>query len=96
MTNMDKIWIATALLINPNTSNTTLITRQDIEKEIWNRWGTKITPVMLGKHLVSWEASKRGDSQYDGWDKTGPLYPQKNKIDPQYHYLVDWYINHYC
>jgi len=130
MTKMDKIWISTAVLIQPNTANNVTVAENQIIQEIKSRFQTTITPIMLTKHLVSWEDRqadknnsarggsrnrylfrtvsgtnpsgggnfrlyKRADSQHDGWDKTGPTCPQKHKIDPQYHQLVDWYLKNY-
>lgn len=63
MIKMDMIWIATALLIHPNVSPTRLVTNSLIENKIWSLFGTKITPVMLEQHLVSWE-----DRQADKWN----------------------------
>jgi excisionase family DNA binding protein len=56
MTKMDKIWVALANLIHPHTSQSVLKTSQDIIREVKRLFpGTNITPVMLEKHLVSWE-----------------------------------------
>jgi hypothetical protein len=56
MTKMDKIWVALANLIHPQTSQIFLMTRRDIEREVPRLFpGTVITRVMLEKHLVSWE-----------------------------------------
>lgn len=38
---------------------------------------------------------KNQDTQYDGWDKTGPTCPQAQNIDPAYRFLVQWYQNKY-
>lgn len=37
---------------------------------------------------------KKVDSQYDGFEKTGKICPQKEDINPEY-YLVDWYLDQY-
>jgi excisionase family DNA binding protein len=56
MTKMDKIWVALANLIHPQTSQNILMTSRDIVGEVQRIFpGTDITPVMLEKHLVSWE-----------------------------------------
>jgi len=55
ITKMDKIWIATASMIKPKTSKKVLVTRDQIEQKISSKWNTDITPVMINKHLVSWE-----------------------------------------
>ena len=49
------IWMATASLINPATSSTRLFSRQEIESQVMKLFGAKITPLMITKHLVSWE-----------------------------------------
>ena len=55
MIKMDAIWLATAKLIYPGTSPARLVSRGDIEQEVANLFRMNITPVMLTKHLVSWE-----------------------------------------
>ena len=58
MSKMDKIWIALANLIHPQTIQNALMTSRDIVREVQRLFpGTDITPVMLEKHLVSWEDS---------------------------------------
>jgi excisionase family DNA binding protein len=56
MSKMDKIWVALANLIHPQTAQNVLFTIRDILREVQRLFpGTVITPVMLEKHLVSWE-----------------------------------------
>jgi hypothetical protein len=55
MTKMDKIWIATALLIYPETRNTRLVSFEQIVNEVERLFDTEITPIMVYGHLVSWE-----------------------------------------
>lgn len=50
---MDTIWIATATLIHPSTVDTDLVSQSQIIEKIDEMFETKITPIMLGKHLVS-------------------------------------------
>jgi hypothetical protein len=38
---------------------------------------------------------KKLDSKYDGWDKTARVCPVKKDIPTSYHYLVDWFLEHY-
>ena len=65
MIKMDMIWVATAKLIYPEASPSCLVSRKEIEQEIARLFNDKITPVMLAKHLVSWE-----DRQADKTIKT--------------------------
>jgi len=55
MIKMDMIWVATAKLIFPATSPSRLVSRMEIEQEVSRLFNAKITPVMVEKHLVSWE-----------------------------------------
>ena len=55
MIKMDMIWIATAKLIYPQTSPSVLVSRRQIEQEVAKLFGKTITPIMVEKHLVSWE-----------------------------------------
>ena len=130
MTKMDKIWIATATLIKPNTNKTCLVTLKQIIDQVWTLWQTTITPIMVEKHLVShvdrqadtnnpsrggsrnrylfrtidgehpsdsgqFRLYMKSDEKYDGWDKDGPICPNKNKIELKYHTLIDWYLEKY-
>jgi hypothetical protein len=38
---------------------------------------------------------KEMDGRFDGVDKTGRVRPEKNRIHPDYHYLLDWHRNEY-
>ena len=58
MTKMDKIWIATALLIYSETRNTRLVSYEQIINEIDRLFPDEITPIMVTRHLVSWETGK--------------------------------------
>ena len=56
MTKMDMIWVATADLIHPTTDQARTVSRTDIEQRVSELFrGIPITPVMIEKHLVSWE-----------------------------------------
>lgn len=55
MIKMDMIWIAAAMLIYPDTSSRKLITARQIENQVLSFFNTQITPIMIIKHLVSWE-----------------------------------------
>jgi hypothetical protein len=65
MFKMDKIWVATASLIYPDTSVDHLVTFQAILQEINRLFPTQITRVMISHHLVSWM-----DRQADQADPT--------------------------
>jgi hypothetical protein len=54
MIKMDRIWVATASLIYPDTSADHLVTSEAILQEINRLFPTQITPVMITRHLVSW------------------------------------------
>ncbi len=51
MTKMDMIWVAVAKLLHPHTDSS--VTKSDIEDLVRKLFNTKITPVMINKHLVS-------------------------------------------
>ena len=55
MIKMDMIWIAAAMLIYPKTSLTFTVTRIQIEEKVANLFGADLTPIMIERHLVSWE-----------------------------------------
>jgi len=55
MIKMDMIWVATAKLIYPEIACSYLVSQKAIEQEVSRLFGVRITPVMLKKHLVSWE-----------------------------------------
>lgn len=38
---------------------------------------------------------KTTDKASDGWDKTGPTNPSKNKVHAKYRGLVSWYEDNY-
>ena len=52
---MDMIWVAVASMIHPTTASSKTITRGEIEVQVLKLFGTTLTPVMIEKHLVSWE-----------------------------------------
>jgi hypothetical protein len=52
---MDMIWVAVASLLHPITTESTTVTRGQIESQVLELFGTSITPVMIEKHLVSFE-----------------------------------------
>lgn len=54
-TKMDMIWVATAFLIHPDTFIKHLTTFNQIIEKIGHLFQMQITPVMIHKHLVSWE-----------------------------------------
>ncbi|RMI12775.1 MAG: hypothetical protein D6681_06370 [Calditrichaeota bacterium] len=51
---MDRIWIATASLLYPETSPGRLVSLDEILAEIDRLFPTEITRVMVTHHLVSW------------------------------------------
>lgn len=55
MIKTDMIWIATAVLIYPDTLPRKYVSELQIEKEVARLFDTRITPIMVTKHLVSWE-----------------------------------------
>ena len=55
MTKMDMIWVAVASLLHPETAESRTVTRSQIESEVLKVFGTTLTPVMIEKHLVSFE-----------------------------------------
>jgi hypothetical protein len=55
MTKMDMIWISVASMIHPDIDDSKTVSRKEIESRIQLLFGTTITPVMLEKHLVSFE-----------------------------------------
>lgn len=59
ITKMDSIWVATAFLIHPDSSQNHLVTFSQIINKIKDLFGLDITPVMIHKHLVSWEDRMR-------------------------------------
>lgn len=78
MTKMDMIWIAVAGLLHPEPSSSKTVTRSQIEAEVLRLFGASITPVMIEKHLVSWEKRqadkadpRRGGSRNRYLFKTG-------------------------
>jgi hypothetical protein len=54
MIKMDRIWVATASLIYPDTSADHLVTIEAILREINRLYPTRITRGMITHHLVSW------------------------------------------
>ena len=38
---------------------------------------------------------KRTDMPTDAWEKTGPIHPDREKIDQQFVHLIDWYESSY-
>jgi hypothetical protein len=55
MTKMDMIWIAVASMIHPSTVSSKTVSREQIETQVAKLFGAALTPVMIEKHLVSWE-----------------------------------------
>jgi hypothetical protein len=55
MIKMDMIWVAAATLIYPETSSRRMVSESQIENQVARLFDTKITPIMIEKHLVSWE-----------------------------------------
>jgi hypothetical protein len=55
MIKMDMIWIAAASLIYPELTSRRLLTETQIKEQVYRLCKTKITPIMVSKHLVSWE-----------------------------------------
>ena len=54
MIKMDMIWIAAASLLYPDISQLHLVSRQNIEAQVWRLFSARFTPVMIEQHLVSW------------------------------------------
>lgn len=54
LSKMERIWIATASLLYPDTDPGRLVSLDEILAEIDRLFPTKITPVMVTHHLVSW------------------------------------------
>jgi len=55
MTKMDMIWVAVGSLLHPEVNRSRTVTRGEIETQVLKLFGASITPVMIEKHLVSWE-----------------------------------------
>ena len=53
-TRTDRIWVASASLLFPSTSQVRLVSEKDILQEIENLFPINITRIMLTHHLVSW------------------------------------------
>ena len=56
MTKMDMVWVAAANLIRPSITSLRTVTREQIESEVSRLFGASITPIMIDKHLVSFES----------------------------------------
>ena len=123
MTKMDMIWVATAKCINPDTQSATTVTKGDIRGKVAELFGSKITPVMITRHLVNsvdrqanpknyreggsrnrylvkdeknrFRLYKRSDSSLDGFEKDGPCCPTRDKVGPEFDYLIKWYWSKY-
>jgi hypothetical protein len=83
MTKMDKIWVATALLIYPETRSTRLVALDQILMEIDRLFPTEIFPVMVTHHLVSWvnrQADKNNPVR--GGSRNRYLFRTKDGITP--------------
>ena len=63
MIKMDMIWIAVASLLYPEISPLHLVSRKNIEAQVWRLFSTKITPVMIEQHLVSWVDRQADNNQ---------------------------------
>ena len=86
MSKMDKIWVALANLIyqTRQTSQNVLFTIRDILREVQRLFpGTDITPVMLEKHLVSWE-DRMADKKFParGGSRNRYLFRTDNGVTP--------------
>jgi hypothetical protein len=55
MTKMNMIWIAVASMIYPESSSNRTVTRHEIQDRVTSLFGESITPIMVDRHLVSWE-----------------------------------------
>lgn len=55
MTKMDMIWVAVASMIQPSTDSSKTVARSEIAAKVTELFGATLTPVMIEKHLVSWE-----------------------------------------
>jgi hypothetical protein len=83
MIKMDKIWIAAASLLYPDTSAARLITLKEMLEEINRLFPTKITPVMITHHLVSWvdrQASKANPAM--GGSRNRYLFRTRDGLSP--------------
>lgn len=52
---MDMIWVAVANMIHPITASSKTVTRGEIEAQVSELFGATLKPVMIERHLVSWE-----------------------------------------
>lgn len=52
---MDMIWIAVAGMLYPKSGSANTVTRRQIEDEVNRLFGVALTPVMIDRHLVSFE-----------------------------------------
>jgi hypothetical protein len=79
----DIIWIATANLLYPNNSTKELVSEIQIKSEIMKMFRIKITPVMLRKHLVSWENRQANPKESSmGGGRYRYLFHTKDGITP--------------
>jgi len=63
MAKMDMIWVSVASLLHPETRSSKTVTLRAIEQQVVRLFGASITPVMVDKHLVSWE-DRQADKAY--------------------------------
>ena len=59
MTKMNKVWIAVATLIYPDTRPDRVVTKDQIDARVRRLFDTTITPVMITHHLVASEDRQR-------------------------------------
>lgn len=83
MIKMDMVWVATAKLIHPGISSSVLVARNEIQQEVARLFGEKITPVMIEKHLVSWE-DRQADRTYPkrGGSRNRYLFRTEDGVSP--------------
>ena len=53
MTRMDMVWIAVADLIHPQTAASVAVSKQAIDKRVYELFEIRVTPVMITAHLVN-------------------------------------------
>ena len=79
----DMIWIATATLIHPNITPTSVVGADHIESEIFRLFQDRITRIQLDTHLVSWKA-RDADATIPsrGGDRSRYFFKTKNGVTP--------------
>lgn len=83
MTKMDMIWVAVASMIHPTTGSSKTVSRGEIVALVSKLFGGTLTPVMIEKHLVSWE-DRQADKAYPrrGGSQKRYLFKTANGLTP--------------